>query len=135
MPFTGSIGVFQTQLNAVVPFWLCKRTDGVFLVWFADIIQQKLRAMPALAAVGYHHRRRTAVCLTGGVGNGFHTASSGKRQSSTAVFKVRTVDDRTGFRVGCGHGCKGDGCAEQHSTQQSRKNLFACVLFHKCKPP
>ena len=79
MPFTGSIGVFQTQLNAVVPFWLCKRTDGVFLVWFADVIQQKLRAMPAFAAVGYHHGRRAAVCLAIGDGNGFDTTSSGKR--------------------------------------------------------
>lgn len=40
MPFTGSIGIFQTQLDAVVPFCLCVSTDGVFFVWFADVIQQ-----------------------------------------------------------------------------------------------
>ena len=79
MPFAGSIGVFQTQLDAVVPFCLCVSTDGVFFVWFADVIQQKLRTMPVFAAVGYHHGIRAAVCLAVGDGNGFDTTSSGKR--------------------------------------------------------
>ena len=79
MPFAGSIGIFQTQLDAVVPFCLCVSTDGVFFVWFADVIQQKLRAVPALGTVGYHHGRRTAVCLAIGDGNRFDTTSSGKR--------------------------------------------------------
>ena len=47
--FAGSVGVFQTQLYAVVPFSLGESADGVLLVGLADIVHQELRAVPALA--------------------------------------------------------------------------------------